>query len=471
MQIKQIINAACETLKLDSNSYSLKQKQILDSSLLFRFANLTQGSKLTLVSTRNNTGTTVDVAIQFDDGRFTRKFTFDSTLWNILLEFQSEFNLNLTTRHGVPPKQGMFDLMRKDVYMLPVILLFNKEYSTIPILKSTSLSDAGASSGSAVLKIMFKYTDYSIDQVLAEYGSDFALIKRVSSLPLPSDDLKRQDVVSETMIPEAKESVISESVIPEAQSTSTNQTVEAKIQRSKETPESKETKETPETPESKETETFRNIKIYKPIPKDKKLPLQTLPDSFFTLTRSEISNLLKSQKQTSTKTQDGKELKTSKLRDMEILKKRQEFPKTAIRVKLDSQIVIECVFYSNEFVEVLVDVLSNIVVGKFTLYTSPPFKQLDLKCDFWENGLSPKSLVYVKFDGEKDVIKDEWISRMEDHPFVKEIEEVDGDIVMVEQQEFEDVEAVQEDVKQAQAVSIYPEPKSDEKKMPKWFRK
>lgn len=75
----------------------------------------------------------VTIALQTPDGtRLVDKFTAETSLWEILRAFEAkDGNINLTRRTGVEEK-GMLK-MKKEVYMMPVCVLMNKEVSSTPI--------------------------------------------------------------------------------------------------------------------------------------------------------------------------------------------------------------------------------------------------------------------------------------------------------------------------------------------------
>jgi hypothetical protein len=96
-------------------------------------------------------------------------FTSDTAFWDILKHFEQKCGHNLTARSGSPPKEGLFKnlLMKKAVYMMPVCIFMNKEYASIGELMSTSLEMAGLSSGTGVIRLLFKYIDSTLEEVLS----------------------------------------------------------------------------------------------------------------------------------------------------------------------------------------------------------------------------------------------------------------------------------------------------------------
>ncbi|RIA95236.1 hypothetical protein C1645_816969 [Glomus cerebriforme] len=185
MPLKEIAKLACDKQGYtDVENYGLKQnKKNLDLSLSVRFANLAPGAKLELI--RVNTPkapSEVSIALQMDDGgRIIGKFLSSTTLWEILLHFENtsqDKSLNLTRRTAPVPvsqsKKGMWKKIKpnnKLFYQEPVCILLNKEYGNITLLKSTSLQSAGITSGNVLLRLLFRHTELSLDDVLEEINA------------------------------------------------------------------------------------------------------------------------------------------------------------------------------------------------------------------------------------------------------------------------------------------------------------
>nr|KAJ3420781.1 Tether containing UBX domain for GLUT4 [Polyrhizophydium stewartii] len=187
MSLKSITAQACEKLGLgDPDKFLLKsKKQTLDLSLSVRFANLAPGAKLTLhrrTAADAPVGSQqVDIALQLDEGgRVTGRFETSTTLWEILVHFETKSggSLNITKRTGVPPSgaKGLAKALEKmapkaPVYILPACVFMNQEYNTIERLKTTTLSKAGLESGNGVIRISGKYMDAPLDAFLDEINA------------------------------------------------------------------------------------------------------------------------------------------------------------------------------------------------------------------------------------------------------------------------------------------------------------
>ncbi|ORZ12922.1 hypothetical protein BCR41DRAFT_355918 [Lobosporangium transversale] len=185
MILRQVVNTVCEKQGYgDPETYGLKSgKNFLDLSLSIRYANIVPGAKLELarVPKDKSTPTHVDLALQLEDGgRMIQSFAVTTTLWDVLLGFERASNgtLNLTRRTAVPQSttKNIFSLQRikkavkpaTEVYMLPVVILLEREYVSIPILKTTTLQLAGLFKGNAVFRVMMRPTDAGIEDFMED---------------------------------------------------------------------------------------------------------------------------------------------------------------------------------------------------------------------------------------------------------------------------------------------------------------
>ena len=76
-------------------------------------------------------------------------------------------SINLTKKEGIAPnKQSLFS-KAAPVYMMPVVIFMNKEYNNIDILKSSTLQSLGIS-GNASLRMLYQFTDRSLDAYLPD---------------------------------------------------------------------------------------------------------------------------------------------------------------------------------------------------------------------------------------------------------------------------------------------------------------
>ncbi|KAF9965419.1 Tether containing UBX domain for GLUT4 [Mortierella alpina] len=227
MILRQVVNTVCEKQSYpEPESYGLKSgKNFLDLSLSIRYANIAPGAKLELarVPKDKKAPTHVDLALQLEDGgRVIQSFAVTTSLWDVLLGFEKASNgpvvliprdftsrssspylifhttfsigitlgnpcyatnicrsLNLTRRTAVPQStasKNIFSLQRirksikpaSEVYLLPVVILLEREYVSIQTLKTTSLQLAGLHKGNAVFRVLMRYTDAGIEEFMED---------------------------------------------------------------------------------------------------------------------------------------------------------------------------------------------------------------------------------------------------------------------------------------------------------------
>ncbi|KAI9209534.1 GLUT4 regulating protein TUG-domain-containing protein [Polychytrium aggregatum] len=458
MSVRSILSQACQQFGLSEEQFALKyNKKILDPSLSVRFANLPASAKLSLVASSTNARplptSEVTIALQLDDGsRLVGKFTLSTTLWDILSHFESKSggSLVLTTRTGIPTpeKSGFFgiDIRKKTpVYMIPVCILMNQEFSTIAALQNTTLLSAGISSGNTVIRVLFKYTQQTLESALQEIvatapaaapatapvaaggpmanlASENASVSEappaVESAPaaaLPSPTLATQPV-------NAASSVEQQAVIPQqhpvaaAQPPTELQVADQPL----------DTDMTEAAVEDKPAVFNRDIKVFAPPPEGYTSHAKIdLPDSFFTLTSVELKQIYDSAKQ-HRQEHENAPLKTRYIREKEMEAKMQKYPKTLVRVRFMDRSILQATFRSVEPVSELFKVLEAAlaVSGRaFHLVATPPHRNLSPSETFWTAQLSPASIVHFHWtDGPSDgpYLSADYLARMEPFPLPDE---------------------------------------------------
>ncbi|CAG8586509.1 16331_t:CDS:10 [Cetraspora pellucida] len=215
MPLKQIVNVVCEKQGYkDSESYGLKiNKKTLDLGLAIRFANLAPGAKLDFVKvSAPKVHKDVQIALQLDDGgRMIDKFLTTTSIWDILLHFEKKSDngsLNLTRRTAPAPKKKGVSLKKlinksSDVqfYLQPVCLILNQEYGTIVSLKSTTLQSAGITSGNAVLRLLFRQTELTLNDVLRDILESVKAPIEISSEIVSAKTVDEQPKVQTNAVP------------------------------------------------------------------------------------------------------------------------------------------------------------------------------------------------------------------------------------------------------------------------------
>ncbi|KAJ3105951.1 Tether containing UBX domain for GLUT4 [Phlyctochytrium planicorne] len=423
MSLKSLVDEACTKLKLPvPDSFGLKyQRNMLDLSLSVRFANLPAGAKLFLVKGRAvSPGAIpgarvpeVDIALQVEDiGRYVGKFKVSATLWEILKFFENRETVNLTKKTIAQPKNGPLGIgkTQSDLYLIPVIVLMNKEFATIEALKSSTLRDAGLLTGNAVLRVLFRASEKTLDEML----------------PVITQEVKIEDIVAAPKKNPAVDPAVSSSTPNPAVSANIPASAPSTIPGSTILEISRVSNQThPQAPDNDDGPMDRAIKVFGPSQNDRGSQSIELPDSFFELTPNEVKMMLHSQKSRAKALEDAP-LMTKAMRDREEQLRKSKYPKTMIRVKFPDRLILQATFLSDETIGNLYKLVQTSLRSpqKFTLYTSPPLVNLkDSKQSMWDAKLAPASLVYVRWEDADLVsapyLSDELVAKMEEIPLVK----------------------------------------------------
>ncbi|KAM9982863.1 hypothetical protein ACTFIZ_007408 [Dictyostelium cf. discoideum] len=152
----EVLKKACQYFKIDDSRFQLMYgSAYVNLSLPFRLSGIPNLSRVTIMEKKGASISTVKIAIQMDDGkRFQSNFKTSSTLWDILLTFETEQNLSLTKRFN--------DINQ---YIEPVVTILNREISTIESLQKSSLASINVNEAS-LIKLTFKQTDRTNEEVL-----------------------------------------------------------------------------------------------------------------------------------------------------------------------------------------------------------------------------------------------------------------------------------------------------------------
>ncbi|KAJ3326435.1 Tether containing UBX domain for GLUT4 [Blyttiomyces sp. JEL0837] len=495
-------------------SFTLKdaKKNNLDLTLSVRFANLPAGAKLTLVKTKspsnalsnstsstppstsatspsnvpltststsstvtmntNNAGPLVTIALQVEDGsRLIQKFPISTTLWEVLTTLEKANSpLNLTRKSGVPPldKPGMpkalkaiAELARKnqEVYMFPVILLMNKEFNTLDALQNTSLKDAGIVSGNAMLRLLYRYTETSLKdmvplleravvrvanvgngqqgnsngvgnapvvaqpqsqsqsppQSLPKQQQQQQQLQNVPPLSIPVNEQQPTPMEIDNVVHKREGSVVNNNTTD----TSDNNTVSMKSTPTTITANENNHNDNNEHEHEGELEAAarvsgdgpvsrqvqRNLKVFLPPPDNEPAVNIERPDSFFELTPAELKLVISAQSAKAKMAGDAP-LKTKAMREREEMEKMRRFPRTCIRVRFPDRWTLQAEFLSGETVSSIYKCVqeslpTHLQDRQFILYMSPPLKQFtDRTVTLWNAGLTPSTMLYFKWAKE-----------------------------------------------------------------------
>ncbi|KAI1661327.1 GLUT4 regulating protein TUG-domain-containing protein [Daldinia decipiens] len=184
--LTDILEQACEKLKVPSNKYLFKHKQkTLDLSQTWRTSGLPPGARLELI-VRSNTPSAINVALQLPApesnlfppfGRITEKLPSDIAIWQLLRQFESGKssqgkNLNITARGVAQTNNGAAAGSGQLYYETPVLTIENRTLSTFADFQK-SLSQLGYNSGGVLIRLSFQKTDKTLVDAMGEMSQFF----------------------------------------------------------------------------------------------------------------------------------------------------------------------------------------------------------------------------------------------------------------------------------------------------------
>nr|XP_060501082.1 tether containing UBX domain for GLUT4 isoform X2 [Panthera onca]XP_060501083.1 tether containing UBX domain for GLUT4 isoform X2 [Panthera onca] len=143
----QVLEDTCQRQNFNPSEYDLKfQRNVLDLSLQWRFANLPNNAKLEMVPvsrSREGPENMVRIALQLDDGsRLQDTFCSGQTLWELLNHF-------VQTR----------ECLEQPSEASPVCVYMRDEVTGRASLQSTTLKSLGLTGGSAIIRFAMKRRD------------------------------------------------------------------------------------------------------------------------------------------------------------------------------------------------------------------------------------------------------------------------------------------------------------------------
>lgn len=227
--LTEVRDEACQKLGVKKDQFTLKfNNKPISLSQQVRLANLPQGARLELVQA-SRSPTVISVALQLPatekNIRLTRKFASNTSLWEILRQFESGQGANYNfTQRGVPEmnvSNGTTGAGRLN-YEMPIITVMpgHKEQSDFVALQQT-LTQLGFDNGSALLKLSFKNSGSPLEEAMAQIsqyfkspepagsGAQIASSAQVTTSPVldqappkPAEDVVNGDVGTEIPEPE-----------------------------------------------------------------------------------------------------------------------------------------------------------------------------------------------------------------------------------------------------------------------------
>ncbi|XP_026936864.1 tether containing UBX domain for GLUT4 isoform X4 [Sagmatias obliquidens] len=143
----KVLEDTCHRQDFNPNEYDLKfQRNVLDLSLQWRFANLPNNAKLEMVPisrSREGPENMVRIALQLDDGsRLQDTFCSGQTLWELLCRFAQ-----------------IRECLDRPCEASPICVYMRDEVTGRAALQSTTLQSLGLTGGSAIIRFSMKRHD------------------------------------------------------------------------------------------------------------------------------------------------------------------------------------------------------------------------------------------------------------------------------------------------------------------------
>ncbi|KAK5582669.1 hypothetical protein RB653_004254 [Dictyostelium firmibasis] len=457
----EVLKKACQYFKIDESRYQLMYGQTyINLSLPYRLSGIPNLSRVTIIEKKGTSISTVKIAIQMDDGkRFQSNFKTNSTLWDILLTFETEQNLSLTKRFN-----------DCNQYIEPIVTILNREISTIESLQKSSLASLNVSEAS-LIKLNFKQTDRKNEEVLpiivsyqAPTESPTTTATTTTKSPTtntiveanssPKTNTTMEDIpptTTETLIKSpnsdgsqnlptvANTTIVSPPQPTNSEVTTPNMEIDSPLVKNAE--------KSPSTSsnipladnnhENTTTNTLNNnmdVQMSTPQPpkittidhKDRELLVYTPSNNQVDpksirhnekMTEEDIKRLVESNKRIKKEKEEfDSVLRTKSMREREAYKKLKNFSTSIIRIVFPGQKILEMKFLIREKISNLIKYINEYILSQpndsIYLYTTPPNKILDLNTTFLKEGLFPRAKIFLGITAGSTIVFSDQVNKL-----------------------------------------------------------
>ncbi|KAN0031969.1 hypothetical protein ACTFIV_005842 [Dictyostelium citrinum] len=440
----EVLKKACHYFKIDDSRFQLMYGQTyVNLSLPYRLSGIPNLSRVTIMEKKGASISTVKIAIQMDDGkRFQSNFKTSSTLWDILLTFETEQNLSLTKRFN-----------DNNQYIEPVVTILNREISTIESLQQSSLASINVNEAS-LIKLTFKQTDRTNEEVLPiivsyQSPSSSPITPTESPTTTTNNTAITESTKTTTNSPTDSESSIKSQnssnpqpspniISPQTQSTSSEVSTPTmdidspsvkNVEKSPISnlglnpssniplPDKKYNNETTTTTTTTTSNVNSDMQMSTPSPKittmdhkDRELLVYTPSNNQVDpksirhnekMTEEDIKRLVEANKRIKKEKEEfDSVLRTKAMREREAYKKLKNFSTSIIRIVFPGgQRILEMKFLMREKISNLLKYVNEYILAQpndsVYLYTTPPNKILDLNTTFLKEGLFPRAKIFL----------------------------------------------------------------------------
>ncbi|EGC37983.1 hypothetical protein DICPUDRAFT_149357 [Dictyostelium purpureum] len=456
----EVFKKGCQHFKLNDSSHQLMYGNTnVNLSLPYRLSGIPNLSRVTISEKRGTTISTIKIAIQMVDGkRYQASFKTSSTLWDILVYFQTNEKLSIIDQFN-----------ENNQYIEPIINILNREISTIELLQKSSLASLNVTESSLV-KLTFKQTDRSKDEILPIIESyqppsiqttptsspTTATATTTTTTTTPTSSPTNTNTTSSPINKTILSPTTSETSVKSSNSTTRSTTPsESSLNSSENTTPSMDIDKSPKvneqqplnsatqspttstttasvvnaSPKTTSSSAPEPPKIITMDPKDRELKayLPTLvhinPKAIShneKLTDEDFKRLVEANKRIKKeKDEFNSVLRTKSMREREEYKKIKNFQTTTIRVVLPgvSQKSLEMKFLVREKISNLVSYLNTLLVepnDSLFLYTTPPYKVLNNNVSFLKESLFPRAKIFLGVPNGTNITFNEEVQKLFD---------------------------------------------------------
>uniref|UniRef100_A0A4X2KG60 ASPSCR1 tether for SLC2A4, UBX domain containing n=1 Tax=Vombatus ursinus TaxID=29139 RepID=A0A4X2KG60_VOMUR len=387
----QVLEDTCRRHNFNPSEYDLKfQRNVLDLSLQWRFANLPNNAKLEMVPashSREGPENTVRIALQLDDGtRLQDTFCSRQTLWEILVRF-------------VQTRECVEQLCEST----PVCVYMRDEITGRAALQKTTLKSLGLTGGNAIIRFSMKMcespgTQEDVVPGIKVLGNpapsvsvDQATTNSLLSLGsggLSGGDLSRPDDAVASGISQI-DCLGLKRLDDEMRLSSKDPGGPSKPKKSK--PGQEQEQESEEPMERETVVCHPDLEdLFQAWPAE-------LPDEFFEITVDDVRRRL-AQLKSERKRLEEAPLVTRSLREAQMKEKLERYPKIALRILFPDRYILQGFFRPNETVGDLRDFVRSHLGNpelSFYLFLAPPKTILsDNTLTLFQANLFPAALVH-----------------------------------------------------------------------------
>lgn len=391
--ILQVLDEVCQNHGYEADRYDVKHfNKILDANAIFRFTGLSNNAQLEMIPcVKRRELSNITIRIQLENGeRLTGEFSPNTVL--------SEILLSLTPYESTET----------------VILVYmHREISGKEELDKTTLKSLGLTSGGAMLRLLHRDPNQKKEQAHVYIPKKLkntskednelpstSFAKYITNKILDPINSIKSELTKQKQENEIRSSQEKKKTLSQVQSDRTERGESKKTAKAKSSPIS--TVQSNEIQHDEIEIQFlgeRNALVFNQAGA-RAIRREDLPDSFFDLTVEDAKVLLRDSKKHMNAIEDSPLLTVSQRQlesDKKTLNQLRKYQRAIIRIQFPDQLVLQGLFGPLETVLSIQDFVRGYLENpdtEFTLYTTPPKKNLNPNFRLIDEDLVPSSLIY-----------------------------------------------------------------------------